>query len=108
MSEWVASKNLIIRVNYANPQEHVPRAERNNRVIQERVRAMYHHMPYVHLPRVLVKYIRMEVPRKLNYFPARYGVLKHYSPRMIVHKENLDVSAWESISFLPYVPGTVT
>jgi hypothetical protein len=28
-----------IRMNYANPQEHVPEAERNNRVIKERVRA---------------------------------------------------------------------
>ena len=95
MTEWAASKNPIIRVNYANPQEHVPRAERNNRVIQERVRAMYHHMPFVHLPRILVKYMGMEAPRKMNYFPARYGVSKHYSPRMIVHKENIDYESVE-------------
>ena len=26
-----------IHINYSNPQEHVPEAERNNRVIKERV-----------------------------------------------------------------------
>ena len=31
-----------------------------------------------------------EAPKKLNYFPAKYGVSRHYSPRMILHKENLD------------------
>jgi hypothetical protein len=31
-----------IKMNYASAQEHVPRTEQNNRVIQERVRAAYH------------------------------------------------------------------
>jgi hypothetical protein len=90
MTDWAISKDPVVKISYANPQDHVPRAERNNRVLQERVRAMYHHMPYEHLPRILVKYLVMEAARKMNYFPARYGISKHYSPRMIVHKENID------------------
>ena len=31
-----------IEVNLANPNEHVPEAERNNRVIKERARVTYH------------------------------------------------------------------
>ena len=31
-----------------------------------------------------------EAARKLNYFPAKHGISKHYSPQMIVHKENID------------------
>ena len=31
-----------------------------------------------------------ETARKLNYFPAKHGISKHYSPRMIVHKRNID------------------
>jgi hypothetical protein len=31
-----------VRMNYANPQEHVPEAERNIRVIKERFRATFH------------------------------------------------------------------
>ena len=44
-----------IEVNLANPNEHVPEAERNNRVIKERVRATYHRLPYNNLPKILVK-----------------------------------------------------
>jgi hypothetical protein len=34
-----------IGMNFANPQKHVPEAERNNGVIKERVRATYHRFP---------------------------------------------------------------
>jgi hypothetical protein len=45
-----------IQVNYASPQEHVPEAERNNRVINERIiRATYHRLPYDCLPHIMVK-----------------------------------------------------
>ena len=90
MDKFAAKQNPPIRMNYANAQEHVPRAERNNRTIQERVRCAYYQMPYNHLPRTIVKYMVCEAARKLNYFPNKNGVSKHYSPRMILHQENLD------------------
>ena len=34
----------------------------------------------------------MEAAKKLNFFPAKYGVSKYYSPRMILHQHNLDLS----------------
>eukprot|EP00978_Attheya_sp_CCMP212_P034752 scaffold147344_cov30-Attheya_sp.AAC.1 len=46
--------NEHITMNYANPQAHVPEAERNIRVIKERVRATYHRLPYTRLPKILV------------------------------------------------------
>lgn len=79
-----------ITMNLSNPQEHVPEAERNNRTIQERVRACYHYLPYYHLCKTLVKMIVMESAKKLNFFPARHGVSKYYSPRMIIHRKQLD------------------
>ena len=90
MNNFAAAQDPIIIMNYANTKEHVPRAERNNRTIRERVRASYYQMPYKHLPRILVKYMVSEAARKLNYFPAKHGISKYYSPRMIVHKENID------------------
>jgi hypothetical protein len=83
-------QNPPIKMNYAAAQEHVPRAERNNRVIQERVRAAYHRLPFTHLPRILVKFLVMESTKKLNFFPNKNGVSKYFSPRMIMHQENLD------------------
>ena len=51
---------------------------------------MYHRFPYSHLPRILVKYLVMESTKKLNFFPNKNGVSKYFSPRMIMHHENLD------------------
>ena len=34
----------------------------------------------------------MEAAKKLNFFQAKYGVSKYYSPRMILHQDNLDFS----------------
>eukprot|EP00957_Ditylum_brightwellii_P063747 4837013-Ditylum_brightwellii.AAC.1 len=77
-------------MNYASAQEHVPRAERNNRTIKEQVRWEYHRSPFNHLPQIMLNYMVSEQARKLNYFPVQHGVSKHYSPRMILHQENID------------------
>jgi hypothetical protein len=81
-----------IAFNYANPQEHVPEAEQNNRVIKERVRACYHRLPYRQMSKTMVKALVSEAAKKLNFFPARNGVSQFYSPRMILHQRGLDYS----------------
>ena len=45
MDNFAAEQDPVIKMNYAAAGEHVPRAERNNRVIQERIRANYFHLP---------------------------------------------------------------
>jgi hypothetical protein len=79
-----------IQVNYASPQEHVPEAERNNRVIKERIRATYHRLSYDHLPPIMVKVLVNDSTKKLNFFHAKNGISQYYSPRMILHQQNLD------------------
>jgi hypothetical protein len=39
-----------VQINYSNPQEHVPEAERNNRVIKEQFRSAFHQLPYKSIP----------------------------------------------------------
>ena len=56
-----------ININIANTKEHVPHAERNNRIIQDRTRNDYFNMPFNHLPRILVEYMVMESSKKLNF-----------------------------------------
>jgi hypothetical protein len=46
------SDDLDIEMNYATAGEHVPEAERNNRTIQERIRATYHNLPYIMTPKL--------------------------------------------------------
>ena len=39
------AEKFEIYIKFSNPQEHVPDAERNNRVIKERFRAAFHRLP---------------------------------------------------------------
>ena len=77
-------------MNFAAVQEHVPEAERNNCVIKAHVQATFHHLPYDHVPMKLVLIMVMEAAKKLNFFPAKQGVSKYYSPRIILHQHSLD------------------
>ena len=79
-----------IKMNFSNPQEHVPEAERNNRVIKERVRATYHRLPYKQLTKTMTIILVMDSAKKLNFFPSKNGISEYYSPRMILHQKNLD------------------
>jgi hypothetical protein len=48
MDPIAASQNPPITMHYAAAQQHMPEAERNNRVIKEQFRAVYHRLPYTH------------------------------------------------------------
>ena len=80
---------MNLQTEYSAPQGHVPEAERNNRTLQERVRAAYHRLPYDALPKAIMKVLVSEAARKLNFFPNRHGISPHYSPRQIVHRTGL-------------------
>ena len=90
-------------MNYANPQEHVPEAERNNCAIKECFRAAFHRLPFKKLPKNMVKILRMESAKKLNFFPPKGGISPYYSPRMILHQQSLDYVKHCSIPFGSYV-----
>ena len=51
----VATYYPPITVNYANPQEHVLQAERNNQYIKEIFSAVFHRLPFDRLAREMVK-----------------------------------------------------
>ena len=82
--------DLGVTMQYSPSQAHVPEAERNNRVLKERIRATYHRLPFKALPIKVMKLLVMETARKLNYFPNQCGISQYYSPRQILHKESLD------------------
>eukprot|EP00978_Attheya_sp_CCMP212_P012626 scaffold31575_cov60-Attheya_sp.AAC.1 len=71
----------------------------------ERVQATYHHLLYTHLPKILVKYLVSEATKNLNFFRAKHGVSKYYSPRMILHQQNLDFNKHCKYSIGSYVQG---
>ena len=90
-------------VNYCSTAEHVPEAERNNRVIQERTRATFHRLKYPSLPKKALIVLVMESTKSLNYFPPMGGVSPYYSPHMILHQQQLEYSKHCSVSFGDYI-----
>jgi hypothetical protein len=51
----------------------------------------------------MIKILAMESAKKLNFFSPSNGMSSQFSPRMIIHKENLDYSKHCAISFGTYV-----
>ena len=81
--------NLDIQLHCPPRGDHVSEAERNNRVIGERIRIAYHRLPYTMIPRVMWQNLAMLCTSQLNYFPVKGGVSKTYSPFMIMKKSKL-------------------
>ena len=89
--------------NYSSAQEHEGSAERNNRVLKERIRATYHRSPFSTLPKRVIEAIVTESAKKLNYFPAEGGCSEYYSPREILHQARLQYDVHCKIPMLSYV-----
>ena len=68
---------MEIEMNYATTDEHVPKAERNNRTIQECIRTTYHHLPYAAIPRMMLRYLAMTCMVQLNFFPPKCVISAH-------------------------------
>jgi hypothetical protein len=52
----------------------------------------------------MVKILAMESTKKLKFFPPLNGLSPYYSPRMIIHQENLDFHKHCMIPFETYIP----
>jgi hypothetical protein len=53
-----------VKMNYANPQVHVPEAKHNNQVIKEQGRATYHRLHCSCLPHIMIKILVIDSAKK--------------------------------------------
>ena len=81
---------MDLTMNHANTSKHVPKAEKNDQVLKERVRVKFHCFPHNNIPKVMIEESVFDVAEKLNCFPVKNGLSKHCSPRMIVKRRTLD------------------
>ena len=65
---------LDIDVNIRAGRDKQPEAERNNQVIGERCRTMFHNMPYKKIPKTVIIEMGKLAAEQLNYFPVKRGV----------------------------------
>src|SRR6056300_235640 len=81
---------LGVLMQYAAKGEHEPTAERNNQHIKSGVRTLAHRTLFKALPSVIVKRLGRRVADTSNYYPAKGGISKYYSPRVIILKRRVD------------------
>ena len=86
--EMMDEMNVIVEPT--PPGGHEPNAERNNRTIKERMRVAYARMPFSAIPKIMTEQLGETVTEKLNYFPAKNGISKHYSTEQIVEHRNVN------------------
>jgi len=97
-----AQEPLKMHMSVTNTGAHESRDERNNRTIQERVRAIYHRISFTVMPKVMTRYLVMVATAQLTWFPAKGGISDHYSPHAIIHRYLLDYDRFK-IPFGTYV-----
>ena len=78
----LTKEEMDIKMNYTPAQAHTPRAERNNCVLQECIRAMFHWLPYKVIPKIMCQAAGMIAAHQLNLFPAKGGLPPTTAPML--------------------------
>ena len=81
---------LNVHMNYTSAGEHEPTAERNNQHLKAGIRTLAHRMPFKCIPKVITTRLGERVAETTNYYPAKGGISKYYSPHMILLKRPVD------------------
>ena len=80
---------LGINPNFSTRNEHVPKIERQHRVIKERARACHNSLPFKVLPRLMLLEMVNNCALWLNMFPPKGGI-GSVSPRTLITGIKLD------------------
>ena len=90
-------------MNHTNAYNHIPEAERNNRLIKERFQIAYYQFSYTKIPRIMIRHLAMNVTQILNLFTVKVGVLTHYNPHVILVQSNWDHTKHLQVEFGAHV-----
>ena len=97
------TKDWTVAFNFAHPGEHVPDIERENRTLQDRFRVNLYRLPFMMLPRTMIRYLALRITRNRGLFPQKSGISKHYSPYSIMKGKTIDFKKEFVFSFGDYV-----
>merc|ERR1712086_273571 len=95
--------NLHAMLHITSRDEHVPKVERYNCTIKERVRANHTMLPFQHLPPVFIIEMIYSSVFWRNMFALKGGVSKTQSPSEIVLNRKLNYNAHCKVEFGEYV-----
>ena len=87
--QYIIYRNIQegLRKNITCANEHVPDIECQIRVVEERIRAARHSLPFNNTPKILTVYIVFKVVTMLKYFLVKRGVYAIKSLKTIMYGE---------------------
>ena len=94
---------LQLTINYANTDDHVAEAERNNRFLKERFRIKFHYLTLKGIPRLMIRGLTIQVAKEVNYFLVKNGVSSILSPRQLIELYNIEFTKDFGILFGSYM-----
>jgi hypothetical protein len=98
------SDEMDVRINPTSVDEHVPEAERNNRMIKERVRSIFANAWFfTRLPRVAIQKVVEKAAMLTNLLPANNGISETLSPYTILWQMQPDFRKHATMPLLTYV-----
>jgi len=103
MRHDLAAEGIMLNTTAAS--EHVPKIERQIRVIKERVRATRHTLPFKVIPLPMLIESIYSSPLWINAFPPKGGVSQTLSPRNIMTGVQFDYKKHCQLPFGTYVQG---
>ena len=89
-------------LNTCGADEHVPEIERFIRTVKDRVRSVYHSLPYKYIPRLLLVHLVKAAVFWLNAFPHCDGI-SDQSPRYIMTGQTLNFQRHARLELGAYV-----
>ena len=92
-----------IYLNIVSHNEYVPKIERSEQTVKERVRAVMHTLPFKNLPRWIIIEIVKAMIFWLNAFPINNGISKVLSPMTITTGRTIDYTMLCKIECGTYV-----
>ena len=101
-----ACDGLGAKMNCANAQDHVPRAERNNRTTKDSFRTAFQRTGCKAMPVVMIRALGELCARRLNWFPAKQGMSEYCSPSVIMGEPATDCNKHCKHSFGDCVQAT--
>ena len=100
--EMMENDNSIIMCHVARKQ-HVPEVERCICTVKERVRALWHSLPYKTMPKLMITCLVCRQVKWLNMFPPKGGISAHHSPRTVMGASPIDCDVHCAFSFGSHV-----
>ena len=100
--EFEPLRTAFPQLNTCGADEHVPEIERFIRTVKDRVRSVYHSLPYKYVPRLLLVHLVKAAVFWLNAFPHRDGI-SDQSPRYIMTGQTLNFQRHARLELGAYV-----